>query len=197
MAVPVSMSVAFLALRRRSAGPTAYNAGFAVYWADWCGALPLWVMGPRTAARLLTTGRRPSVGDAALLALPVMGAVGTQLIPHRREIDAATAAVMVASAAVNAVGEELLWRGLFIREFAGRSRPAMLWSLVGFSVWHLAPQLILPSAAGRCRFVAGAAVVGTASTIVARRSRGLRSVVVAHFLTDACGVTAARFRLGR
>ena len=104
---------------------------------------------------------------------------------------------MVACAAVNAVGEELLRSGLFMRELHDRPRLGMLWSLVGFSAWHLAPQLILPSAMGRARFVAGAATVGMASTVVAWRAGGLRHVVVAHFGVDVCGVTAARFRLGR
>jgi membrane protease YdiL (CAAX protease family) len=169
-AVPVSMCGVFAGLRCRLAARTAYNVGFAVYWAGWCGAVPLWVLGPRTAALLLTAGPRLSAGDAALLALPVAGAIGTQLIPRRRKIDGATGAVMVATATVNAVGEELLWRGLFMQELAARHRLAMLWSLIGFSAWHLAPQLVLPSAMGRWRFVAGAAVVGTASTVVGWRT---------------------------
>jgi membrane protease YdiL (CAAX protease family) len=64
---------------------------------------------------------------------------------------------MVGTAVINAIGEELLWRGLFMRELADRPRLARLWSLIGFSAWHLAPQLILPSALGRERFVAGSA----------------------------------------
>ena len=195
--VPVSMSVVFAGLRGRLTARTAYNVGFAVYWVGWCAPVSLWILGRRTAVRLLTAGLRPSAGDAALLALPVAGAIGTQLVPYRRDIDAATGAVMVASALVNAVAEELLWRGLFIHELAAHRRLAMVWSLIGFSSWHLAPQLVLPSAMGRWRFVAGSAVVGMASTVVACRAGGLRYVIAAHVLTDACGVTAARFRLGR
>jgi membrane protease YdiL (CAAX protease family) len=158
-AVPVSMSGVFAGLRRRLAARTAYNAGFGLYWVGWCVAVPLWVLGPRTAARLLTTGRRPSAGEAAMLALPVAGAIGTQLVPRRRGIDAATGAVMLAAAAVNAVGEELLWRGVFIHELANRRRLAMVWSLIGFSGWHLAPQLVLPSATRARDAFTSAAVV--------------------------------------
>lgn len=70
-------------------------------------APPMWLLGPVTALRLLTTGRRPSAGQAALLAVPVAGAIGTQLLPNSGRIDAATAAVMVGSGAVNGIGEEL------------------------------------------------------------------------------------------
>ncbi|HTX97254.1 MAG TPA: CPBP family glutamic-type intramembrane protease [Mycobacterium sp.] len=84
-----------------------------------------------------------------------------------------------------------------MEKIADRPRVAMLWSLFGFTVWHLAPQLVLPVPFGRWRFIAGAAVVGAAFTAVAWRTGGLQYVVVAHLLTHACGVTAARFRLGR
>ena len=67
---------------------------FAVYWMGWCGAVPLWVLGPRRAVRVLTGGRRPSALDAVLLALPVAGGSG-RLVPNRRRIDQPLAAVMV------------------------------------------------------------------------------------------------------
>ncbi len=196
VAVPLTMSAVFVGLRRLLPARTAYNVGFLGYWLGWCVAVPLWLLGPRTAARLLITGRRLPGHHVALLAAPVAGALVTQLVPHRREIDVSIAATMVGTAVVNAVGEELLWRGVFVSERA--HRPALLaWSLIGFSLWHLAPQLILPSPLGRGRFVAGSALVGLVSTLAAQKSGGLRQVIVAHTLTDACGVTAARFRLGR
>lgn len=125
-----------------------------------------------------------------------MGAAGTALLPHRAEINFPVAAVMVGSAAVNAVGEELLWRGTFLERFPDDPVRGAGWPLLGFALWHLVPQRILPAAAGRWQFVAGAAFVGAGSTLSARRSRGLRHVLVWHWATDACGVTAARFRLG-
>jgi hypothetical protein len=98
--------------------------------------------------------------------------------------------------AVNAVGEELLWRGTVLDQFPGDIVVGALWPLAGFTVWHLAPQVILPSSRGRAAFLLGAAVVGAACTAVAWRTRGLRNVALPHVLTDACGVRAARFRLG-
>lgn len=197
VAVPLTMVAVFASLRHYLTARTAYNASFAVYWIGWCLAVPVWLLGPRKAFRLLATGRRLPRKDLVLLAVPVAGAVGTQLIPHRREVDVPTAAVMVGTAIVNAVGEELLWRGLVVENLGRRPRLALAWSLIGFSVWHFAPQLILPSRLGRVRFVAGSGVVGLTSTMAAWRVGGLRHVVVAHAMTDACGVTAAQFRLGR
>jgi hypothetical protein len=63
-------------------------------------------------------------------------------------------------------------------------------------LWHLAPQIVLPSHHGRAGFLGGAALVGAASARVAWTTRGLRWTLVSHVLTDACGVRAALFRLG-
>jgi predicted cobalt transporter CbtA len=72
---------------------------------------------------------------------------------------------------LNALGEELLWRGVFVETFPRDLVRGALWPLAGFAVWHLAPQSILPSALGRCRFVLGAALVGSASTFSAWRGQ--------------------------
>ncbi|MGY1781954.1 CPBP family intramembrane glutamic endopeptidase [Geodermatophilus sp. SYSU D01036] len=191
------MAATFAVLRRRLPPRPAYVVGFALYWAGWCLGFPLWVLRPRGVARVLRAGRRPGAGDVALLAFPVAGAVGTALLPHRRLVDREVAAVMAGTAVVNAVGEELLWRGVFLAQFPGDVARGALWPLAGFTVWHLAPQLILPSSRGRARFLLGAAVVGAASTTVAWRTGGVRAVLLPHVLTDACGVRVARFWLGR
>jgi membrane protease YdiL (CAAX protease family) len=197
VAVPVTMTAVFALLRRRLSPRGAYAAGFTVYWAGWCVAFPLWVLGPRGVVRVLRSGRRPTPVDGALLSLPLLGAMGAELLPHRDLVDRRVAGVMIALATVNAVGEELLWRGLFLEQFRGDVLRGALWPLAGFTVWHLAPQVIRPSSRGRAQFLLGAAVVGATSTLTARRSGGLRYVLLPHLLTDACGVRAARFWLGR
>jgi membrane protease YdiL (CAAX protease family) len=194
--VPLSMAATFAVLQRLLGPRRAYRAGFALYWGAWCGAFPLWVLGPRGAARLLLHARRPGLVDLLLLAAPAVGAVTTELLPRRRGITPRVAAVMVGTALVNAVGEELLWRGVFLRWFPTEQGRGAVWPLLGFTAWHLAPQLVLPSSRGRLPFLAGAALVGAVATLVSRRTRGLLVPVVAHVVTDACGVRAARFRLG-
>ncbi len=194
--LPTSMAIVFAALHRLLPPRTAYNAGFAIYWVVWCLGVPVWVLGPRPAVRALGAGRRPSTAEIAALALPVAGAVSTELLPNRHLVNRRVLAVMIASAALNAPAEELLWRGMFMAAFPGDPARGVAWPLAGFSLWHLAPQIVLPSRHGRVGFVLGAAVVGTASSIVAWRTRGLRWVLPAHIATDACGIRAARFRMG-
>jgi membrane protease YdiL (CAAX protease family) len=192
------MAAVFAVLRARSRSDRrAYNLGFFAYWAGWCFAFPLWVLGWRRAVAVLRRGRPPTVAEAVLLVVPVIGGVATQLVPRRRDVDLATAAVMMSSAALNATGEELLWRGVFLEVFPEDVWRGAFWPLVGFACWHYAPQVILPSSMGRTRFVAGATLVGAAEAVTAWRGRGLRWVLLAHAATDACGVAAALFRQGR
>lgn len=197
VAVPASMAGVFVLLRERLPARCAYNLGFGVYWVGWCFAFPTWVMGPAGVWRLLSSGRRPTTGERILMGLPLLGGAAVALAPHRSRIDPRLLLVMGTTAVANAVGEELLWRGVFVDQFPDDPAQGAAWPLLGFAAWHLAPQLILPSAHGRLRFVLGSALVGVGSTATAWRGRGLRHVLLAHVLTDACGVTAAEFRLGR
>jgi membrane protease YdiL (CAAX protease family) len=196
-AVPASMALVFRWLSHRLSPQAAYNAGFIIYWLAGCIGFPMVVLGPRRAARLLTQGRRPSAVEMLLLILPPAGAVSSELLPNRIKIDGMLAAVMATTGVINATGEELLWRGIFLQEFPHDLLRGRLWPLVGFSLWHLVPQMILPSRLGRWRFMLGAGLVGSVSAFSAWRSGGLRNCLVSHIATDSCGVTAARFRLGR
>src|SRR3954451_24669086 len=58
VAVPLTMTAVFALLRRRLPRRAAYAAGFAVYWAGWCAAFPLWVLRPHGVRRALRSGRR-------------------------------------------------------------------------------------------------------------------------------------------
>jgi membrane protease YdiL (CAAX protease family) len=195
--VPLSMGAVFSYLGRHSPPRTAYNVGFAVYWVGWCVAFPLWALGGRRARRALLHGPAPTPTEAAVLLVSPLGAAATELRSSRALVDLPTACVMVSTGIVNAVGEELLWRQVFVEEFPEDVVRGALWPLLGFALWHLAPQVVLPSRHGRWTFVAGSAAVGAASAYSTWRSGSIRNSLGPHALTDACGVTAARFRLGR
>jgi membrane protease YdiL (CAAX protease family) len=135
--LPLSMAAIFGGLSHRLSPRAAYNVGFGVYWLAWCFGFPALILGPRRAVRLLTQGRRPSGVEMLLLLVPVAGAVGTEVLPNRKKIDARVAAVMVAAGLLNATGEELLWRGVFLEEFP-HDRAGCSGRLLGsaFGIWH-------------------------------------------------------------
>src|ERR671923_70617 len=50
--------------------------------------------------------------------------------------------------------EELLWRGTYMDAFPDNVWYGAGWPWVGFTIWHLAPQLILGPRRGRAQFLA-------------------------------------------
>jgi hypothetical protein len=197
LAVPLSMLGLYPLLKWLLGARRGYNLGFALYWAGWCFAFPRWVVGAGNLGRLFRRGRRPTTVDLAVLALPAAGAVATELIPSAHEADPLAALVSVSAAVVNATGEEVLWRGLYLEAFPDDPWLGAIYPLLGFTLWHLAPQTILPSRRGRLGFLLGAGVVGACSTWGAWRTGSIRATLIPHIVTDACGIHAARYRLGR
>jgi membrane protease YdiL (CAAX protease family) len=126
------------------------------------------------------------------LLLPLVLAYGTAL---PRTLPLATLPIVVGSAAialVNGVGEEVLWRGLYLRSFPGQAWLSLFWPAVGFAVWHFAPQSIRANtmSGGAVSLVLVAGVVGLLWAWVARQSGSLRWVAAAHVLFDFAGLGA-------
>jgi hypothetical protein len=94
--------------------------------------------GSSTSPQVLRAGKRPSACELGLVAIPVAGGVETQLVPRRRLVDPQVAATMLSTAVVNAVSEELLWRGVFVEHFDDDVVLGAVWPLAGFSLWHAA-----------------------------------------------------------
>jgi membrane protease YdiL (CAAX protease family) len=173
-----------------------YLAAFLVYWLGWCGLLPLALLGRRGFAGLFSRPSRPLGRPAWLsllcLGLPLLFAYGhafPRLLPR------ATALVVAASAAiaaVNASGEEVLWRGLYVRAFPGSRVLGWLWPTLGFALWHLGPLRVFPNRnpGGAWSFVAFCAGLGLLWGWVARSSGSVRWTTVAHALFDAAGLGA-------
>ena len=131
---PVGMRVLFPMLARRLGARRGYLAGFAVYWAG-CYLVPLALLGRHRIVALLREPAdplpRPGWLAAAALLVPPLGAAGTELLPALGHADPVLAGTAGALAAVNATGEELLWRAhrppasaQARRSAAGRTRPA-------------------------------------------------------------------------
>ena len=199
LVVPVGMRLLFAVLARRLGRRRGYLAGFACYWAG-CYLLPPALLGRQRALALLREPAgplpRPRWLAATALLVPPLGAAGTQLLPALGQADPAQLGTAGALAAVNATGEELLWRGLFVAMFPDDPVRGWLWPAIGFTAWHLAPMSVLPPRQPRV-FLAGSALIGAGLGWIAWRTRSLRWTLPAHLATDATGLSAARFWLGR
>jgi len=120
-----------------------------------------------------------------------------ELLPRLRNADPAVLATAATVANVNAAAEELLWHGLFVATFPDDPIRGWLWPAAGFTAWHLAPLSVRPYRHGTLAFLAPAALIGVGYGWVAWRAHSLRMTLPAHIATDASGLRAAHFWLGR
>jgi uncharacterized protein len=171
-----------------------YFAGFLSYWGVWALLVPLRVVG-RWGLRELFRGGRPSLGQprwiglTCLLLPPLLGY--SYAFPRQRRT--ATPTIVLASAGlalVNGTLEEVLWRGLYATVFPNRLILGYLYPTIGFAVWHVAPQTVVPSPypGGTLSFVGSGAVVGLLYGWVAWRTRSIRWTTVSHVLFDFSGL---------
>ena len=199
VAVPVAMTAAFALAGDRLGQRGGYLAGFGLYWAS-CGALSFAILGRARMRQSVRDARprlgKPAVLGAALLLWPPAGAIATRLVPDLRDATPAMVATAISIALVNAVLEELLWRGVYITLWPDNPWLGWVWPAVGFGAWHLAPQVIHPSPLGPLAYVIAATALGLSWGWVAWRSGSIRWVMVSHVVTDASGIRNALFFLG-
>jgi Reverse transcriptase (RNA-dependent DNA polymerase)/Type II CAAX prenyl endopeptidase Rce1-like len=164
---------------------------FAGHWPTWPPPVQALVRQP--AHPLPSPRWRP----AAALLLPPLGAAGTELLPQLRTADPAVLATAATLASINAAAEELLWHGLFVATFPDDPVRGWLWPAVGFTAWHLAPLSVRPYRHGTLAFLVPAGLIGAGYGWVVWRTGSLRLTLPAHIATDASGLRAAHFWLGR
>lgn len=91
-------------------------------------------------------------------------------------------------ALVNGVTEEMFWRGKFVAAFPKQIGWAFVYPTVIFTLWHIA-LLCIPNMeyeAGAFGMLGGAAFMGGLWGYAHWRTRDLRSVTIAHVLTNVC-----------
>jgi membrane protease YdiL (CAAX protease family) len=199
IAVPVAMLATFAIGRDRLGDQAGYVAGFGLYWAA-CAGLSLGLLGPARIRELFADshprlGRPPTLG-AALLIWPAAGAIATRFLPEVGQATTAMIGTIAGVAIANAILEEVLWRGVYISLWPRSPWLGWIWPSIGFSAWHLAPQLIHPSSLGPIAFTAASLGLGLSWGWVAYRTGSLRWVSASHALTDGSGLRSALFFLG-
>lgn len=193
--VPVGMAATFAVARRRLGPRRGYLAAFATYWAV-CLGLPVAVLGRRRCADLVRRPAQPLPRPRALafatLGVPLAGAVAVELIPNLRTAGLRLIATSLGIASVNAIAEEVLWRGLPVTAFPDSAWRGWLLPATGFTLWHLAPLAAMRRWSRAPGVLAGAALIGFGYGWVAWRTRSLRWTILPHILTDASGIRSVR-----
>jgi membrane protease YdiL (CAAX protease family) len=177
-----------------------YFLGFATYWLGWCFAFPLWLVGRRGVLWMFRRPEprfgKPAWLGVASLSLPLVLAYSTVFPRVWAQANWRIVLNSLAISIVNAIGEEVLWRGAYTRAFRGRHWLGLAWPAIGFGVWHYAPLAVRPNRrpGGNHAFVVVALVLGFVWGRLAERSGSIRLTAVAHVLFDFAGLGALAYQ---
>jgi hypothetical protein len=199
LGVPVAMTATFAVTYHLWGDRLGYIAGFGVYWGV-CAALSIGLLGPARIRQLFADSRprlgRPAAVGAALLLWPAIGAIVTRFIPEVGHATPAMIGTIAIVACINAILEELLWRGVYITFWPHSALLGWIWPAIGFGAWHLAPQVIHPAAMGPVAYVLAATALGLSWGWIAFQTHTIRWTCVSHVVTDGSGLRNALFFLG-
>ncbi|MBU1411898.1 CPBP family intramembrane metalloprotease [Myxococcota bacterium] len=170
--------------------PASLLALGAVYWSG-CWFLAL-VAGDRSSlAALYRTriNRRPV--ELVLTQLPVAATLLVGFLPSVSRVPLPVLAAVLGVSLVNGVTEELFWRGAFVSRFPGSLKLGFLFPLIWFAALHLALALVpgVRYEGGIPALLGGSAFFGVCWGWTAWRTHDLRSVTLAHVLTNTFAFT--------
>lgn len=162
-----------------------------VYWIS-CWVVILLDAPATSRLALLRPATRGRPGTAVLAWLPAVAVGVAVFLPAVSSLVPMVVAGAAAAALVNAVTEEMLWRGAFVMRFPERIHLGFLFPLVPFAAWHLAlAQVPIDyGPGGAVALVGGAAGLGLIWGWVVWRTRNLRAVTMAHAVTNFLGFSA-------
>lgn len=116
------------------------------------------------------------VGDLVFMQVPVLARQVTELISRA---DTGAKSLVLAVALVNAVGEELFFRGALYSAF-GRNHPAL---------WSTAAYIASTAFTGNVALVVAGAVMGTLFALERRATRGILAPLVTHLVWSVLMIT--------
>jgi membrane protease YdiL (CAAX protease family) len=158
----------------------AWYAGFLVYWPIWCILFPLRIVGPQKLRALLKFQRLQAADWFMLIVFPTLAFLGryTQDKPRR---SAREKAVLVFMTCMNGLGEEVLWRGVYVALFPDSRMWGVVWPTVWFTLWHYAPGSVSPLTDVRV-LMTGAGALGVCLSWLSLKTQSIRTAALSHIL---------------
>ncbi len=173
-----------------------YFFGFIFYWSFWCIAVPFFLIGRKSLIRLFKM-RQPILGKHAtrniLFLLLPLALVYCYEFP--KVLPQANLLIIVSSVGlslINAVAEEILWRGTFLSLMGENSKWYILFSSFGFAIWHFAPLSIYENhnPGGSLSFILVSFLLGLLYSSVSKDNKSISLTTISHILFDFSGLGA-------
>lgn len=172
-----------------------YVLGFLFYWAIWCFLVPLLILKGEGIVSLFREAnplfRKSNWLPAALLVLIVV--ITVAMYPPIKLLAAPGKLIIIAIpvAILNGVCEELLWRGLYVKAFPGNRILGFVYPSIGFALWHVSPQLVIPAESGIWPFVVSTLFLGISYGWISYRTGSIKWNVISHSIGGILDVGGA------
>ena len=179
-----STALVFVVLSQLLGPELGYVLGFLFYWIVWCFLIPIFMLGAGGAASLLSEEyplfRRSNFLPAVLLVVILL--VTVFMYPPSQLAAASSRLLLIAIpvAIINGIGEEALWRGVYVRMYPGSFALSVIYPTVGYALWHISPQLVFPAEGGVWPFVISTFFLGISYGWIAYRTRSVMWPAIAH-----------------
>ena len=111
----------------------------------------------------------------------IFGTFAMYLVPSINEATLNLIILAVPIALVHGVGEEALWRGLYIKTFPKNIALGVIFPSIAFALWHVSPQIVIP-AENILGFVASTLFLGLSYAIIAYKTGSIKWVALVHVL---------------
>lgn len=111
----------------------------------------------------------------------VLGTVIMYLIPSINEATLNLILLAIPIALVHGIGEEALWRGLYIKTYPKNIVMGVVYPSIAFALWHLSPQIVFP-AENLIGFVVSTLFLGVSYAIIAFKTGSIKWIALLHIL---------------
>lgn len=161
-----------------------YVIGFSFYYVVWCYSIPLALIGKDGFVSLFKEAnplfRKRNWYLIILFFLLIFGTLIMYLIPSITEATLVLVLLAIPIAIVHGVGEETLWRGLYVRAFPENTFLGIIYPTVGFALWHLSPQIVFPAENGILIFLVSTFFLGLTNALIAYKTGSIKWVAFLH-----------------
>lgn len=178
----------FKLLTRHFGSRTGYLLGFVIYWIYCIFFIILFGRKKKEYLKgILKSPSSPKDKCFNFLAfLPVIGVFVISFLPNIRSIGFVTFVLVVVSAFMNGIIEEIYWRGLYLMEYKDNVWIGLIGSTLIFALWHVS---LLRSEGikfhgGAMALVGGALIMGLLWAFVSRKVNSIRYCILAHICVN-------------
>lgn len=162
-----------------------YIIGFSFYYIFWCYGATFASMGKKGFISLFKEVnplfRKKNWYLIIIFLMIVLGTVIMYLIPSINEATLNLVLLAIPISLVHGIGEEALWRGLYIKTFPKNIILGIIYPSIAFALWHFSPQIVFP-AANLFAFVASTLFLGFSYALIAYKTGSIKWVASLHVL---------------